>query len=76
LVRDGSVLPHIQLAQCTDEMYWSQIELKIYAVDAKEATGLLCLPSDNQLHALNVAVKSHQIKADGLENKVKFKVSR
>jgi alpha-D-xyloside xylohydrolase len=76
LVRDGSVLPHIQLAQCTDEMDWSQIELKIYAVDAKEATGLLCLPSDNQLHALNVAVKSHQIKADGLENKVKFKVSR
>jgi alpha-D-xyloside xylohydrolase len=76
LVRDGSVLPHIQLAQCTDETDWSQIELKIYAVDAKEATGLLCLPSDNQLHALNVDVKSHQIKADGLENKVKFKVSR
>jgi alpha-D-xyloside xylohydrolase len=76
LVRDGSVLPHIQLAQCTDEMDWSQIELKIYAVDAKEASGLLCLPSDNQLHALNVAVKSRQKKADGLGNKIKFKVSQ
>jgi len=76
LVRDGAVLPHIQLAQCTDEMDWNQIELKIFAVDAKEASGLLCLPSDNQLHALKVTVKTHQIKADGLENKIKFKVSQ
>jgi alpha-D-xyloside xylohydrolase len=74
LVRDGSVLPHIQLAQCTDEMDWSQIELKIYAVDAKEASGLLCLPSDNRLHSLKITVKTHQVKADGLENKIKFKV--
>lgn len=74
LVRDGAVLPHIQLAQCTDEMDWSQIELKIYAVDVKEASGLLCLPSDNQLHSLKVTVKTHQVKADGLENKIKFKV--
>jgi alpha-D-xyloside xylohydrolase len=74
LVRDGSVLPHIQLAQCTDEMDWSQIELKIYAVDTKEALGLLCLPSDNQLHSLKVTVKTHQIKADGLENKIKLKI--
>lgn len=75
LVRDGSVLPHIKLAQNTDEMDWSQLELKIYASDATEATGLVCLPSDNQLHPLTVSVKGHQVKADGLEGKVKFKVT-
>ncbi len=75
LVRDGSVLPHIKLAQNTGEMDWSQIELKVYAADASEATGLVCLPSDNQLHPLTVSVKGHQVKADGLEGKVKFKVT-
>ena len=75
LVRDGSVLPHIKLAQNTGGMDWSQIELKVYAADASEATGLVCLPSDNQLHPLTVSVKGHQVKADGLEGKVKFKVT-
>ena len=75
LVRDGSVLPHIKLAQNTDEMDWSQLELKVYASDATEATGLVCLPFENQLHPLTVSVKGHQVKADGLEGKVKFKVT-
>lgn len=75
LVRDGSVLPHIKLAQNTGEMDWSQIELKVYAADASEATGLVCLPSDNQLHPLTVSVKGRQVKAGGLEGKVKFNVT-
>lgn len=75
LVRDGSVLPHIKLAQNTGEMDWSQIELKVYAADASEATGLVCLPSDNQLHPLTVSVKGCQVKAGGLEGKVKFNVT-
>lgn len=37
LVRDGSVLPHIKLAQNTGEMDWTQLELKVYASDATEA---------------------------------------
>ncbi|MEY8608778.1 TIM-barrel domain-containing protein [Parabacteroides segnis] len=75
LVRDGSVLPHIKLAQNTGEMDWSQIELKVYAADASEATGLVCLPADNQLHPLTVSVKGRQVKAGGLEGKVKFNVT-
>jgi len=75
LVRDGSVLPHIKLAQCTDDMDWSHIELKVYAADATKATGLLCFPANNQLNPFTVSVKSHKVNANDLEGKVKFKVT-
>ncbi len=49
LVKDGSAIPHIPVAQCTDQMQWSKITWKKYLVDEKEAEGLLCLPSDEIL---------------------------
>lgn len=75
LVRDGSALPHIKLAQHTAEMDWSQIELKVYAADAAEATGLVCLPADNQLHQVKVAVGDQTINAGGLSDKTKLKIT-
>lgn len=44
LVRDGSVLPHLKLAQSTAEMDWSKMSLKVYSADKKQAEGLVCLP--------------------------------
>lgn len=35
LVRDGSVLPHLKLAQSTSEMDWSKMSLKVYSADKK-----------------------------------------
>jgi alpha-D-xyloside xylohydrolase len=52
LVRDGTVLPHIALAQSTMQMDWSKIELTVYAKDATAAKGLVFLPGDNELHEL------------------------
>ena len=52
LVKDGTVIPHIKLAQSTKDMDWSQIALKVYAADANEATGNLYLPNDTQLQQL------------------------
>jgi alpha-D-xyloside xylohydrolase len=75
LVRDGSAIPHIKLAQSTADMDWSHISLKIYAADAKEATGLICLPSDNQLHEVKVSVKDKKISILVPENKTKFEVN-
>lgn len=37
LVRDGSVLPHLKLAQSTAEMDWSKMSLKVYSADKKQA---------------------------------------
>src|SRR5574344_31931 len=54
LVRDGSVLPHIKLAQSTSEMDWSKINLKVYCVEKKSAEGQLFLPSDSKTQSIKV----------------------
>lgn len=51
LVRDGSVLPHLKLAQSTAEMDWSKMSLKVYSADKKQAEGLVCLPADNRIQS-------------------------
>lgn len=56
LVREGAVIPHAKLAQSTDKIDWSEIELKVYG-NAEKATGLICLPSDNILKEIVLAKK-------------------
>ena len=46
LVKDGSLIPHVPVAQSTDKIDWGKIELKEYKVDARECTGLLYKPGD------------------------------
>jgi len=52
LVRDGSVIPHIKLAQSTSQMDWSSIEMVVFAAQAQSAKGLVCLPADNVLRTV------------------------
>jgi len=52
LVRDGTVLPQIQLAQSTLQMDWSNLDLVVFAKNPPTAKGLVCLPADNVLHEL------------------------
>ena len=54
LVRDGSVLPQLKLAQSTSEMDWSKMSLKVYSADKKQAEGLICLPTDNRIQVVKV----------------------
>lgn len=54
LVRDGSVLLHLKLAQSTAEMDWSKMSLKVYSADKKQAEGLVCLPADNRIQVVKV----------------------
>lgn len=77
LVRDGAVLPHIGLAQSTMQMDWSKLELKVYSSRAGTATGLVCLPTDNVLHAVQVTKKGSQLSlgTDPLKGQVKWTVS-
>ena len=53
LVRDGSIIPHVPLAQRTDHIDWSKIELKTYKADAKSCTGLLFKPGDADVQEIN-----------------------
>lgn len=75
LVREGSVIPEIKLAQSTMDMDWSKLSLVIYATDNNKADGLVCLPSDNVLHKLNMNKKGKGFDLDTnpLDGKVKFK---
>ena len=52
MVKDGSAIPHIPVAQCTDQLKWEKITWKHYKADMKKTEGLLCLPSDGQLQTI------------------------
>ena len=54
LARDGSVLPHLKLAQSTSEMDWSKMSLKVYSADKIQAEGVICLPTDNRIQVVKV----------------------
>jgi alpha-D-xyloside xylohydrolase len=54
LVRGGSVIPHIRLAQSTSQMNWEEIELLVYGADFSTAQGYICLPGDNVLRTLRL----------------------
>ena len=52
LVRDGSIIPHVPLAQRTDEIDWSKVELKTYQADAQTCKGLLFKPGDKDIQLI------------------------
>ena len=52
LVRDGSLIPHVPLAQRTDQIQWDKVELKAYKADAKKCSGLLFKPGDTELQRI------------------------
>lgn len=77
LVRDGAAIPHIKLAQSTKEMDWSELEIKVFAADAKSAHGYVCLPSDQKLEEINLnrSGRSFRLNNNPLESQsVKFKI--
>ena len=77
LVRDGTVLPHIALAQSTAQMDWSKIELTVFAKDTTTAKGLIFLPGETEAHELTLTKSGDNFKldADPLDGKVAWKIS-
>jgi alpha-D-xyloside xylohydrolase len=77
LVRDGTVLPHIALAQSTAQMDWSKIELRVFAKDSTTAKGLVFLPGETEAHELTLTKSgdSFKLDADPLAGKVAWTIS-
>jgi alpha-D-xyloside xylohydrolase len=75
MVKSGSVLPTIGLAQSTDQMDWNNIQLSVYGTES-EASGWFCSPSDNELHELKVIQKGkkRQLQKGYLPKDVNFKL--
>ena len=76
LVKEGSVIPHITLAQSTAQMDWTRLELVVYATDSQKANGLICLPTDKVLHKITLAKKngSFALETDPFAGKVVWKI--
>jgi alpha-D-xyloside xylohydrolase len=76
LVKEGTILPHIELAQSTEFMDWSKLELKVFS-NSEDATGLVCLPEDQVLHKLELKKVGSQFSLikDPLEKRVKWKIN-
>lgn len=44
MVKDGTALPHIPVAQSTDSMDWSKVSWQKYLADETVAKGAICIP--------------------------------
>jgi alpha-D-xyloside xylohydrolase len=76
LVRDGTVIPEIKLAQCTKDMDWSKLDLIVFAKDAATAKGLVFLPGDSELHELTLTKRdgSFTLENDPCSGKVTWHI--
>ena len=52
LVRDGSLIPHVPVAQRTDQIDWDKLEWKAYRADAEKCSGLLFRPGDKSIEVV------------------------
>ena len=73
LVRDHSVIPHVKVAQSTNDIDWKNVELRVFSTDNATASGLFALP-DGGVQSLNVAGSALQ--NDPLPGRVKWQVTR
>ncbi|MBN2165191.1 MAG: alpha-xylosidase [Marinilabiliaceae bacterium] len=76
LVKEGSVIPHIKLAQSTSQMNWNNIDLKTYISSSRSAKGLICLPDDNELKEIEITQSNNklQIVSDPYSGKTNFNI--
>jgi alpha-D-xyloside xylohydrolase len=64
LVRDGTVIPEIKVAQCTQDMDWSKLDLIVFAREATAAKGQVFLPGDSEIHELTLTRQGGEFKLD------------
>jgi alpha-D-xyloside xylohydrolase len=76
LVRSGAAIPRVELAQSTDRIDFSEMELAVFGAEATEAESLVCLPQDGELHRLRLTREGDgfTLEGDPLQSRVAFRV--
>jgi alpha-D-xyloside xylohydrolase len=76
LVRDGSVIPHIKLAQSTRFMDWSELELRVFASKDRAGQAWVCLPGDTAPSRidLNYEEGAYRIATNPFGSRVRFRI--
>lgn len=78
LVNDGTAVPHVELAQCTAEVDWSQIELRVFSTEGKPVTGQVALP-DGAVREVRLVPDSrgdYRVEDDPLDGQIDWRVTR
>ena len=78
LVKEGSVIPKIKLAQSTMDMDWSKLTLEVFSSGNGSTNGWVCLPSDNILKEVKVEFTSgkYSLAGDPFNGKVKWTIEK
>jgi alpha-D-xyloside xylohydrolase len=76
MVRGGSIIPHLPVAQSTSALDWSEVELRVFeAGPPAPSAGLFSLP-DGDLVPLSLGPRQSRLAQDPLSGKVRWRVSR
>jgi alpha-D-xyloside xylohydrolase len=78
LARSGSVIPHANLAQSTQEVDWSELALRVFTTDGSPAIGRVALP-DGGVHEVKVsrdADGAYQLQNDPFDGDVEWRITQ
>lgn len=75
LVKDGAVLPHVNLAQSTKDIDWDEIELLVFSSNDK-ASGRLYTPGSDQSKEIVVTKKNdnYELEVDPYQGEVNYRI--
>jgi alpha-D-xyloside xylohydrolase len=77
LVRDHTAIPHVRVAQSTDEIDWKDVELRVFSTDGVAAEGLFALPQGTlQPLRLEPAAGGFALRNDPLRGRVNWRITR
>ncbi|HLR26428.1 MAG TPA: TIM-barrel domain-containing protein [Fodinibius sp.] len=77
LVKSGTVIPHIELAQSTSQMDWSQLKLVIFGSEKQQADGSIYLPDGKEIQPVTLykdANGKFQLQNDPLNGKLNWQI--
>jgi alpha-D-xyloside xylohydrolase len=77
LARDHTVIPHVRLPQSTDQIDWTEVELRVFSTDDAAAAGLFTLPQGPlQTLRLDAGQGGYALRDDPARGRVRWRVSR
>jgi alpha-D-xyloside xylohydrolase len=77
LVRNHAAIPHIGLAQSTQELNWDEIELSVFTTDSGPAAGAFALPGGEvQSLELRATPTGYALAGDPLHGRVRWRITR
>jgi alpha-D-xyloside xylohydrolase len=76
MVRNGTVIPHVQPAQSTSDIDWRSVELRVFSNGAETARGLFASPDGLlQTIELNAANGRYKLKNDPSNGAINWRIT-